>query len=69
MERKKNVEENTGGTEEHNLLKGLKKFFEAEQNVTWRQDHLREVEDDLTKQNLFQAHSRNVSFMAHGCFY
>lgn len=48
-----------GGTKEHHLQKGLNTFFEAERNLMWRQDHLFEVANDLTKQIcLFKAHIR-----------
>lgn len=50
IERKKNLRENTRGIEGCHLQKALDKFFEAEQNLMWRQDHLFEVENSLTKQ-------------------
>lgn len=49
---KKNLGENTGETEEHNLLKGLNKFFEAERNLMWRQDHLLEGREWFNKTNV-----------------
>lgn len=47
---RKNLGENTRGIEGCHLQKALDKFFEAEQNRMWKQDHLFEVENSLTKQ-------------------
>lgn len=50
VEREKNLGENTREIEGCHLQKALDKFFEAEQSLMWRQDHLFEVENSLTKQ-------------------